>query len=120
MKIYLKMHNGLWMLVSNKIEQTTISKKKRVTRYILAGFSIDNPPLLSSNEFVVVPAGIVNKVISKLLDVESDIVAIIEPYDADDYVIKVPRGGKTIVEAILNEVLSRRRKKTSAQSTEVS
>ncbi|MEL9999980.1 MAG: hypothetical protein QXH02_00620 [Desulfurococcaceae archaeon] len=111
MRIYLKLRSGAWMLITKKIEQTTTSGgKKRLTRHILAGISVNSPPgSLSEWDFVKVPASIINKVISRLLDVDDNAVAVAEPLNVGHYVIKVPPGKGKIVESILSEIVSGRK-----------
>jgi len=113
MKIYVKLRNGEWMLITRKIEQTTITKNRRTTRYILAGETASSVPSLGKSDSLRVPGGIVNKVISKLLDVNGEDAIIIEPLNKEYYVIKVPRNNREVVEKILSELASRRNRKTT-------
>jgi len=103
MKIYVKLRNNAWILVNRKIEQTTITNKKKVTRYLLAGETVSNPPISNKSDYVEIkiPGGIVNKVISKLLDFSGDGEVIIEPKDKEYYVAKTTRDKRQVVEKIL-------------------
>lgn len=103
MKVYLKMRNNTWMLINTRIEQT-ISKKKQNTRYILAGEQVDRPPLIQNSIQISIPASIVNKVISSLLDVKSNDHVIIEPLGIDKYIVKVDERNRSVVEEVLKRL----------------
>lgn len=111
MEVYLKLRNGAWMLINKKIEQTTVSSKRRVTRFILAGTTVKGPPSGFENEVVKVPATVVNRVISRLLDVKEKDIVVVEPVDPEHYAIRVPRGKRDVVESILREIAARKRAK---------
>jgi len=116
-RVYVKLREGIWMLINKKIEQTTIAGKRRVTRYILAGERIEKPPELPENESIEVPAVVVNKLISKLLDAEGGAITIFEPMGEDYYVVKVPRGMGGLVKSMLSWISG---KKTRAKGKETS
>jgi len=112
----VKLRNGVWVLIDKKIEQTTITKKKRSTRSILAGETIDPPKQLEKPETCkfTIPGGVVNKVISRLLDVESEDVVIVEPLDKEHYVIKTRRDLCSDIEKTLfNIIVKKKRGETS-------
>lgn len=103
------------MLITRKIEQTTITKKRRTTRYILAGETAGSAPSLNKYDSLKIPGNIVNKIISKLLDVGGDDEAVIELFNSEHYVVKVPRGKSNIVEKILADLAAGRKSKSTAE-----
>ncbi|MEM4718231.1 MAG: hypothetical protein QXE81_05680 [Desulfurococcaceae archaeon] len=111
MKVYLKLRSDLWLVITKKIEQVTITKKKKTTRYILAGESTDNPVISEKYVSIRVPRGVVNKVISKLLDLSEEGVAIIEPISPEQCLIKVPRNNCSLIESVVKELLSNNKMK---------
>ncbi|MEM2024867.1 MAG: hypothetical protein QXW94_01065 [Desulfurococcaceae archaeon] len=107
MKVYLKMRNKSWMLIVKKIEQVSFSRKKHASRYILAGGRADPPKMSKDFTAIEVPANIVNKFISKLLDVGGDDeIALIEPSSADRYVVKTSKKVKRALDEILASIAS--------------
>jgi hypothetical protein len=110
--VYVKLRNGVWVLIDKKIEQTTITKRKRATRSILAGETIDPPKQLEELETCkfTIPGGVVNKVISRLLDIESENVVIVEPLDKEHYVIKARRDLCSDIEKTLINIIAKKRR----------
>jgi len=116
LKVYVKLRSNIWVLVSKKIEQTSITGKKKLTRYLLAGESTVDPPPVKGSGFVEIriPGGVVNKVISRLLDVEGDDVVFVEPRDKESYIVKAPRDKRLVIEKIVAELTT---KKTSRETS---
>lgn len=110
MRVYVKLRDDLWLLVNRKIEQTTVTKKRKTTRYILAGESVDKPEIGEAYESVKIPRSIVNKVISRLIDVEDDHIVIIETKTPELCIAKAPKRVLTLVENIVKEITSARSK----------
>lgn len=99
------MHNGKWILISNKMEQTFISGGRKTSRYILVGSIVDKPPLITDNETLSIPANIVNRVISRSLSIEDPVSVVLEPQGRGHYLIHFPREKRNIVGSVLDEVL---------------
>jgi hypothetical protein len=110
--VYIKLRNGVWVLINKKIEQTTITKRRRATRNILAGETIDPPKWLEEPEICkfTVPGGVVNKVISRLLDIESEDVVIIEPLNKEHYIIRTHKDLCSNIEKILSNVITKKKR----------
>jgi hypothetical protein len=110
--VYVKLRNGVWVLINKKIEQTTITKRKRATRSILAGETIDPPRQLEKLEICkfTVPGGVVNKVISRLLDIDSEDVVIVESLDKEHYVIRTRRDLCSDIEKTLFNIIAKKRR----------
>ncbi|MEM1639825.1 MAG: hypothetical protein QXJ69_07145 [Desulfurococcaceae archaeon] len=115
MKVYLKLRNGEWVLITKKIEQTTITKKRRTTRYILAGETVESAPRLNKYDSMKIPGSIVNKVVSKLLDVNENDEVVIELLDPEHYIVKVPKGKSGIIEKILVDLAAGRKSKSTTE-----
>jgi hypothetical protein len=110
LKVYVKLRSNIWVLVSKKIEQTSITGKKKLTRFLLAGESTVGPPSVKGSGFVEIriPGGIVNRVISRLLDVEGDDVVFVELRDKESYVVKAPKDKRLVIEKIVAELTTKR------------
>lgn len=120
MKVYVKLRDDLWLMVTKKIEQTTVTKKRKTTRYILAGESIDAPPQIGKHEALRIPRSMVNKVISRLIDIEKDHTVIIEPKSPEVCVIKAPKDAIGLVETTVKEIMSLKSKASKTEESSAS
>lgn len=102
MKVYLKMRNGSWMLITKKIEQVSTPKRRRTSKYVLAGEKASPPRPGRDLSSFEIPASVVNKLVYRLLEIKgNDEVAIIEPTSLDRYVVKVGKLARGVVEEFL-------------------
>lgn len=106
LKVYLKLRNNLWVAITKRIEQVTITRKNKTARYILAGESIDNPVISEKHVSIKIPRGIVNKVISRLIDLSGEDTVIIEPISPEHCVIRVSKNNYSLIETVVKELLS--------------
>jgi hypothetical protein len=120
-KIYLKTRSGKWMIINRKLEHVVIRGKKKSTRYILAGETTDPPSYTTTIRELELPATHVTKLISALLDKKREkLVVVIEPKSSTLYSVKVTEGDASIIDAIVEEITAKSKKKTSAKTSEES
>jgi hypothetical protein len=121
-KIYLKTRSGKWMIINRKLEHVVIRGKKKSTRYILAGETTDPPSYTTTTiRELELPATHVTKLISALLDKKREkLVVVIEPKSSTLYSVKVTEGDAGIIDAIVEEITAKSKKKTSAKTSEES
>lgn len=115
LKVYLKLRNGKWMLISRKLEHAVTIGKRRVVRYILAGEPVDNPPSVGSVRTVLVPATIVSRLVSRLLDRGHQSVVFMEQHDREHFLVRADAETVRLVEELLHELTAG--KKSSAAKT---
>jgi hypothetical protein len=121
-KIYLKTRSGKWMIINRKLEHVVIRGKKKSTRYILAGETTDPPSYTTTTiRELELPATHVTKLISALLDKKREkLVVVIEPKSSTLYSVKVTEGDAGTIDAIVEEITAKSKKKTSAKTSEES
>jgi len=107
-RIYLKTRNSKWILINNKLEHVVIRGKRKRVKHILAGESTDPPHYTTIKKSIELPATIINKLISALLDKKKEkLIVVIEPTSESRYVIKIVEGELNIIDAIISEITSK-------------
>ena len=120
MKIYLKTRSGKWVLINNKLEHVVIRGKRKSVKHILAGESTDPPSYTSIKKSIELPATIINKLISALLDKKRDkLVVVIEPASESHYTVKIVEGEFSVIETIISEITSKSKLRVSRDESDI-
>ncbi|MCY0868944.1 MAG: hypothetical protein OWQ48_07000 [Desulfurococcus sp.] len=115
MEVFVELRNGRWIRVAGWLKQTP--SPRRSTKYILVGESVENPPKLSSEHTLRVPASILNKIILSLLDSGENSIVVFERAGVAHYIAKAEsRRALQIVNNIVEEVKKSRKTSRSGQS----
>ncbi|MEM1695074.1 MAG: hypothetical protein QXS14_00800 [Desulfurococcaceae archaeon] len=117
MRIYVKLRNGKWILVSSKLEYVITSGKRKVVKHVLAGETVETTPKLKQAKTVLVPSGSVSKLVSRILDKSKSPngVIIVEPRDEEHYAVKAEPSVIGLVEQIVRE-LAKSKKGTKSKA----
>lgn len=113
-KIYLKTRSGKWILINNKLEHVVIRGKRKSIRYIFAGESTDPPNYTNIKRSIKLPATIINKLISTLLDKKRNkLIITIEPTNESHYIVKIVEEEPGFIDTIINEITSKSKLRVS-------
>lgn len=118
LRVYLRLRSGKWMLINSKLEHAATIGKRKVVRYILAGEPVNDPPVLKNAKTVLIPASIVSRIVSRLLDRGQHSTVIIEQHGREHFLVRADGETIKLIEELLQELSSSKKASSTKFETE--